>query len=287
MRVLTVGDGALGQVYGSRLATGGASVSYLVKPGRAWQERTLRRLRRWRAPVVERLRPDAVLTDPAGDWDMVWLCVSSTALRGPWLRDLLAATGAATVVSIGQDVRDLAVLTEVWPAEQIVQIVQVAPTVLAFPTDAGMAYWLPPGARNGVSGDRARLVMAALRAGGLGARTARPGSGELTAARMVPYIAALDAADWSPRAPLGLAARASAEAVATLGGTLAPPAWLAGLALRVLPLVVPFDLGDYLRAHFTKVGAQTRLMLDGWIARGEARQLPVARLRELRRSLTP
>jgi 2-dehydropantoate 2-reductase len=104
---------------------------------------------------------------------------------------------------------------------------------------------------------------------------------------MVPYIAALDAADWSPRAPLGLAARASAEAVATLGGKLAPPAWLAGLALRVLPLVVPFDLGDYLRAHFTKVGAQTRLMLDGWIARGEARQLPVARLRELRRSLTP
>ncbi|WP_040838271.1 ketopantoate reductase family protein [Nocardia brevicatena] len=308
MRVLVVGDGALGQVFGIRLGFGGAAVSYLVKPGRTgWADtgRTLYRLRRLGKPVTQRLRPEGVHAEtPAGTWDMVWLCVSSTALRGSWLSELRNAIGTATVVSIGQDLHDRAVLEEVWPAEQIVQ---VAPSMFAYsaplaaevPTP-GIAYWIPPGSTLEVLGDRAdrtraEAVATALRAGGLRARpTTRADAGEGIAALTMPYIAALEVANWSLPALLSdvdpaleAAAEASAIVAARIGGRRRPrtPKSVVKMALRLLPALTPFDLARYLEAHFTKVADQTRLMLDGWVAEGEARALPVTRLRELRSGL--
>jgi hypothetical protein len=301
LKVLVVGAGALGQVFGMWLAAGGAQVSYLVKPGREhWADgdgALLYRLRRRGRPVERRLTPYQVVTEPvAGEWDMVWLCVDSTALPGPWTGELHAATGGATVVTISQAPQDHAVLTRTWPAEQIVQVV---PTLLAYQApmpgqvcEPGIAYWVPPGAALGVFGteSRARQVIAALRAGGARARrTRRAEASDITAARMMPYIAALENAGWSIAATrYARAARASREAVAIAAAghgrraPLAIPAWAVSLALRVLPLLVPFDLPRYLETHFTKVSAQTRLMLDGWIAEGAARGLPVTHLTELR-----
>lgn len=304
MRVLIVGAGALGQVFGARLARGGVTVGYLVRPGKerwAADGPAVFRLRRRGRPVAEPLRPDQVITDAAaaGGWDMVWLCVPSTALRGSWTAELRAGIGGATVVTIGQDPHDLAVLAATWPREQIVQAV---PTLLAYQAPLagevpapGIAYWVPPGTAMAVTGaeERARQVIAALRAGGLRAkRSRRDGAGELMAARMLPYVAALEIAGWRPPGDLRPATGASREAVAVvaaLGGgrppRLAVPAWAAALALRLLPGLVPFDLPRYLESHFTKVGAQTRLMLDGWIAEGDARDLPVSRLKQLRHAL--
>jgi ketopantoate reductase len=68
MKVLIVGGGALGQVYGQTLARGGAPVSYLVKPGQEVAARsgfTVHRLRRLGGPATERLVPAQVLTSPA------------------------------------------------------------------------------------------------------------------------------------------------------------------------------------------------------------------------------
>lgn len=305
MKVLVVGAGALGEVFGLWLARGGTAVSYLVRPGRdGWADegRTVYRLRRLGKPVAEALRPEQVRTEATGDWDAVWLCVSSHALREPWVRELRDRVGSATIVTIGQDAHDKDVLRRVWPEEQIVQVV---PSVLAYQaplTDEvpapGVAYWLPPGAGSVLNGpeERARAVVAALRAGGVRAKYAgRTGSGELIAAKTVPYVAALEVADWSLtdlRPGLGSAAAAAHEAttvIAALTGGTPPragtPPWLAGLVLRLLPLLVPFDLRRYLRAHFTKVAPQTRMMLDSWITEGESRDLPVARLKELRHAL--
>ncbi|GAA2650310.1 hypothetical protein GCM10010412_016000 [Nonomuraea recticatena] len=302
-KVLVVGAGALGQVFGSWLAEGGAEVSFLVRQGReGWAEDgvELFRLRKGRPAVGRRLVPHQVISRPPREaWDMVWLCVDSPALRGDWTRELRAAAGAATVVTIGQDPHDLDTLAGVWPRESIVQ---VTPTLLAYqaPLEAevpgqGVAYWVPPGSAMGAAGARAPQVIDALRRGGARVRRVRKaGSGEVAAARMVPYIAAIESAGWSLRAVrrrLGGAAAASREAVAVTaaqhGGRppLSVPAWAVGLALRALPLLTPFDLQRYLEAHFTKVGAQTRLMLDGWIADGAARALPVTHLAALRGSL--
>lgn len=295
-KVLIVGAGALGQVFGSWLASGGAQVSYLVKPGREkWADGgvSVSRLRSGRAPVAGRLVPHQVMSvmrESAGVWDMVWLCVDSGALRGEAIAQLREASAGATIVTIGQDSGDLVTLARLWPEERIVQ---VTPTMLAFPSPSGMAYWTPPGAAIGVSGARAPQVVAALRAGGARARRVqRAGTGEMTAARMIPFIAALEQAGWSlPR--LDDAAAAGREAVAVVAAqhgrraALSAPAWAARLALRALPRLLPFDLWQYLESHFTKVGAQTRLMLDGWIAEGTGRGLPVKHLKVLREGLNP
>ncbi|GAA2212523.1 hypothetical protein GCM10009850_079850 [Nonomuraea monospora] len=300
-KVLIVGAGALGQVFGAWLAAAGAQVSYLVRPGReGWEGASLYRLRRGRPPVSERVVPHRVISEPPAEpFDMVWLCVDSPALRGEWTAALRAATGAATVVTIGQDPGDLSTLARVWPQEQIVQ---VTPTLLAYhaPLERevpapGVAYWMPPGTAMGVTGERAPQVVAALRAGGQRAkRVTRAGAGELTAARMIPYIAGLEASGWrlpASGARLRDAGAAVHEAVAVVSAQhglragVSPPSWAVGLALRVLPWLLPFDLRGYLRTHFTKVSAQTRLMLDGWIAEGSARRLPVGRLSALRDSL--
>ncbi|WP_253773896.1 ketopantoate reductase family protein [Goodfellowiella coeruleoviolacea] len=311
MRVLVVGGGALGQVFGLRLAQAGGQVSYLVKPGQSgWQRegRVVYRLRRTGPPVARRLVPERVFTSPAEtagqDWDAVWLCVPSTVLTGPWVDELRDHVGAATVVLIGQDSQDLPTLRRVWPVEQIVQAV---PTLLAYAApladeplpEPGIAHWVPPGAAVAVSGARERVdpVVRALRRGGLRARNAGPvGTGDALAALMVPHLAALEIADWSvpallanPR-PGAAAAREATAVVAALHGRRPPAAvvtapWLASLAFRLLPVLAPFDVPRYLRAHFTKVAAQNRLMLDGWIAAGRARGLPVDQLRRLRQAL--
>lgn len=302
-----VGAGALGQVFGLWLTEGGASVTYEGRQGRdSGDARTLFRLRRFGRPVPGQLRPAGPADGPAdGAWDAVWLCVPSPALHEPWVRALRdridtgastgTGTGTATIVTIGQDPRDLPALTEIWPAERIVQLV---PSVLAHRTPAGIAYWLPPGTAHTVHGtdDRVRPVITALRAAGVRVRRARrPGAAELGAARMIPYIAALEAADWSLpalRAHLTTPAAATREAVTVTAALLHRPrprphvpALAAGLVLRVLPVLAPFDLPRYLRTHFTKVGGQTRDMLDAWITEGTARGLPVTALRELRTAL--
>jgi hypothetical protein len=61
-----------------------------------------------------------------------------------------------------------------------------------------------------------------------------------------------------------------------------PPTWVVGLVLWLLPQRALFDLTRYLRVHFTKVAAQTRLMLDGWIAKGS----PMASSRDPRPSMS-
>lgn len=293
VKVLIVGAGALGQVFGTWLVAGGAQVSYLVKPGReGWADGgvSVSRLRYGRAPVVGRLVPDRVMSEAAGAWDMVWLCVDSGALRSEAIGRLRDVSAGATIVTIGQDLDDLDTLARIWPKERIVQ---VTATMLAFPAPSGTTYWTPPGASTGVSGQRAQQVVAALRAGGAKARRVRrEGTGEMTAARMIPFIAALEQAGWSlPR--LDGAAAAGREAVAVVAarhgrrGALSAPAWAARLALRALPRLLPFDLWHYLESHFTKVGAQTRLMLDGWIAEGAGRGLPVGHLKALREGLNP
>nr|WP_231717342.1 2-dehydropantoate 2-reductase [Streptomyces paludis] len=289
-----VGAGALGQVFGLWLTKAGASVTYEARQKTTNSDiKTLYRLRRFARPVPEELRARPYPAD--GVWDAVWLCVPSPALHEPWVRDLRERVGAATVVTIGQDPRDLPALAGIWPAEQIVQLV---PSVLAHRTPAGIAYWSPPGTAHTVHGtdDRARPVVTALRAAGVRVRRARrPGTAELGAARMIPYLAALEAADWSLpalRADLTTPATATREAVTVTAALLhRPPPRLnvpapaANLILRALPALAPFDLPRYLRTHFTKVGTQTRKMLDTWITEGTSRNLPVTALTALRESL--
>lgn len=122
-----IGAGSVGQVLGLHLSDAGRHVGVLVRPAHAAQARSgyqLRRLRRLRGPVHGRFLPDRVIDDITllhpGDWNAIWLCVSSTGLRRLGLEQLRARAISPTIVLTSQGVHDRAVLENHWPAEQVV-----------------------------------------------------------------------------------------------------------------------------------------------------------------------
>jgi hypothetical protein len=304
---LVIGGGSIGQILGFHLSKAGRQVGVLVRPARAGQARSgyqLHRLSRLRGPVSGRFQPDRVVDDIAllepDDWDVIWLCVASTGLHGLDLEQLRARAGSSTIVLIAQGVRDRTVLENHWPAEQIVM---VAPQLFAFSgsladpgqLDGTTSYWTPPGTAWLVSGaaDRAGAVTQALSRGGL---KTKAGTAHMLVAVNIPMVARVESAGWSLRAArrdLGAASLAAGEAVgivAAVHGAKSPPAIMTSpavmrAAVSGLSLLAPFDFERYLQVHFTKVGQQTRLMLDDLIDEGATRGMPVSHLRKLRASL--
>lgn len=115
------------------------------------------------------------------------------------------------------------------------------------------------------------------------------------------FLTALEAAGWSmaqlahgPLLPLAI--RAMREAVPIVAEAEGRPPL--GLSLLTREHVLragfwlgerfaPFPLEPYLQKHFTKVGAQTRLMVTSLFGRGRAQGQPVAALGELIERVPP
>ena len=313
MKILVVGAGAVGQVYGYHLARAGHAVSFFVKPAYAPAVRAGLTLHRLRARRVEpcRLQPASVLERvedvAATRWDQVWLALPSDALRGDLARQVLGAVGGATVVCLQPGIHDGDLVRRLVPPAQVVQglipFISFQSPLPGCEGPEGIAYWLPP-MPTLVGGDRARAdaVIRALRAGGLGARYARDFA-QATAPGTALFqclIATLEAGGWrlreigdSPVLEPGMAAAREALAIAARGAggsgfqwpSLALRPWLLRLAVPVLPRVFPFDIEVYLEYHFSKVGQQTRDMLDDYIRLGAAQGQPHAALRALRAAL--
>jgi 2-dehydropantoate 2-reductase len=314
MNILVVGAGAIGQVYALHLARAGHAVSFFVKPQYADEVGaglSLHRLQR-RGHVTERLEGVGCLSDPvqvaAGRWDQVWLTLPSNALRGELARQVLAAVGDATVICLQPDIHDGAFVRSLTPQPQ--QVVQSLIPFISFqsplpgqPGPAGIAFFLPPLTPALVAGEpsRAAAVTTTLKQAGVPARQVQDFARSTAAfvAMMQPLMAALEANGWDlyglPASPMlreGLFASREAmqAAAAETGGSiwalrplLWPLTWR--LALPLLKHVFPFDLQVYLRFHYSKVGVQTRLMLDSYIELGAARRMPVSSLQNLRLAL--
>jgi len=309
-RILLVGAGSVGQVYGRHLQEGGAHVAFYVREKYAAQARGgFPMILVNRGPTVARFQPDEVLTSleqvRAARWDQVWLCISSTALLGDWLGPLVQAAGEARLVSFQPGLRDGELVAAHLPPERVVK------GLIAFSSwhsplnaqdrlPAGMAYWFPPLSPCLFEGEGAAFIVTLLRRGGLPARV---GPAQATTARgsafLLPTVAALECAGWTfaglREGPWSaLAADAAKEAMAIAAAHLSigkgPMGALANgcmvrLASRAAPVVAPFDIEAFLRAHFEKVGDQTELALDTWITEGQSRGLPVSRITELAAAL--
>lgn len=316
MRILIVGAGALGQPFGYHLHQGGADIAYSVKPeylDECESGFTLHRYRTFGGPTRLEFEDYEVYVEYEEisklDWDQVWLCVSSTAVRGDWLPELMGAVGETTLVSIqpGLDVREH--LESHYPAERIVS---GRVSMIAWPTPLGdeslpegdIAYFLPPAQPiyfGGGSG-RAGRVAELLDSGGCPADTHDQvlSYGAFTSAILETAVAGLEGADWSLRAfrrsdILETAARAGSEALQVVAAKYdRRPPWMVRIASRsltmrvglpVFSLVMPFDLEAYLEEHFTKVGDQTREEIVEFIETGERHGLEVGSLRSLLRAL--
>src|SRR5262245_10048873 len=186
MNILLIGAGAVGQAYGRHLQLGGARVSFMVREKYAEACRVGLTLYPLNRPKATRWQPvpfagfgvltrtDEVATTT---WDQVWLCISSPALQGPWLDELLEAIGTATLVFLQPGLRDRNAIMERWPAERLVQglitlISYQAPLPGEHVPQPGVAYLWPPLAATPFTGppDRTQAVVDALRAGGCRAK---------------------------------------------------------------------------------------------------------------------
>jgi ketopantoate reductase len=293
IRALIVGAGAVGQVYGAHLQKAGVRVGLFVKPKHAAACRrglTLHRHRLFRSPITHVFTPDEVFTEMAEvestRWDLVMLCVPSSALEGDFLGPLLRGAGEATVVKLQPGMNARSLLTRVIPEERLVSgtIAFIAyqaplgPDALA----PGVAYLFPPLAATQLSGGgpRPSAVVALLRRGGCPARVHDDASTALmfSSSLLMPMVTALHAAGWSfsrlARGDwLALGARAVGEAMrvaeaetearAPRSRHLVRPALIRAV-LALAPKIMPFDLERYLRAHFTKVDAQSRILLNDY-----------------------
>jgi len=325
-RVLVIGAGAVGQVFGYHLQRAGAAVTFFVRDKhkervqRGFDLYALSMLRGRRARVepvhFERFEVITSLADiAAGRFEQVYLALPSNAVRDPWMKELAAALGssdpnAATIISIQPMADDReAILAAGVPEARLVSGL-ISFLAYAAPLEgetrfaaSGLAYWLPPLTAAPFSGPdaRTRAVVRLLNQGGLHARRHPdvPRTVGFPTAIGMAYITALEAAGWSLRAfrtgpELSLGARAAREASAIVARTtgkaflstqltaaLAFYPALIRLVLWFAERIVPLPLEAYVRAHFTKVREQTRLILSSLITAGHTANLPVHELEVL------
>jgi hypothetical protein len=304
MRVLLVGAGAVGAVFGWHLHRGGAEVVYLVRAKHADALADglvlypVNRRRPFAEPVI--FREFGVLTDDdaaaAQTWDYVLLCVSSPALHaGTWLDALAKGCGGAPFAAIQPGVGDYAyVVGKVGAARVLWGMFGLMSWAADADTDGvprpGTAFWRPPGGGVPWSGPAAAGLVAASSAGGLPSHVHPDVQREL--AFMGPLLEvhtlALECAGFEfarLRADRELMADAHAAladcvalAVKVHGGR--PPfvvglvrPWVSRLLLWLAPKVVSFDIEAFFRRHYTKVGDQSLALVREKVER--ARELGV------------
>lgn len=310
-RILILGAGAVGRVYGRHLRQGGAEVSFLVRPKyRQAVQAGFRMANLNRSPRIETVEGFPALSEPAevraGRFDQLWLCISSAGLAEAGLGELIDAAGDALLLSFQPGLRDGELLRARVGAGRLARGIITfsawnAPLPGEPPTEPHLAYWTPPLSPGLFEGPAAGEIAARLQSGGL---PARPGpAGAMTArgsAILLPLVAAMECggftfaglrtAPWAELA--GRAARqALAISMAHEGIGAGPMGLLAhGGVLRLVshlaPLVAPFDIERFFAVHFQKTGAQTMLALGAWIEEGRARGLPVDAIEVLRDHLT-
>lgn len=215
-KVLLVGAGAVGQVYGRHLRLAGCDVAYLVKEKHVEETRggftlyPLGLLRRsYRSTTFNDFRVFASAEEATREpWDQIWLCVSSTALRsGDWVRELARLSPSATIVMLQPALDDQDWIRQRVDADRLVSgmigiISFRAPLRPQDPVPSpGTAYILPPGSPSLFSGspDRVRGVVEALSRGGCPAkRVADVGkAAAIPTAVLTAFVHELESQDWS------------------------------------------------------------------------------------------
>lgn len=297
-KVLLVGAGAVGQVYGYHFQKAGIQVGFVVRPKYADDVRKgfnlypMNRKNPRQAPV--RFEGFDVHTDIsealAEPWDVVIPCLSSTALRkGDWFEALGRGIGEATLLNLMPGVNDLDYICQRVPKEQVVSgmiAFSSYPGPLENETlpEPGMVFWVPPMTKMPFSGPQGRRdgIIAALNSGGLKSKKITDATLQMAFAGPVLQfqMAALELSGWTFK---GLRANKSlmslthdatreAHAIAAKNFEAKVPLalralrpWMLRAATRLAPKVAPIDLELFFAKHFTKVGDQTEFGMSSLV----------------------
>lgn len=305
--VVIVGAGAVGVVYGACLAAAGADVITLVRRGPRDPEIALTRIGLWgrRATTRVSLAWTTAIDSLPRHASSVWICLPTTSLDERLLRSLADhfASASLVVLSPGHFVRDL--VLSVVPERAVFGVIGMLSYVAPLEgsadpreraTPAGYAYLPSVTKLSAARTSRALELRDLLRRGGLEAEVVDDATDDLTlgSAVLMPNVGCLDLVDYSFarfRAELTeLAAAATQESLAVacaltgrpppLGSQLLQP-WALALGTLVASRFAPVDLEGFLRVHFTKVRAQTGLLLRATLDEATRRGLPHAASTEL------
>lgn len=317
-KILIVGAGAVGQVYGYQFAQAGHQVSFFVKEKyRPSLEKGL---------TLYNLNSDKKKTKPitfsnfdtlsswedvksSGEqqsWDQVYLCISSTALLNYDFDAMKAAVGEQTTIILLQPgPNDYALATQHINADRIIQgmitlISYDAPLTGESVPTPGIAYWLPPLTATPFSGESTRLkdVIATFKSAGMAA-TSNPDLREeapYPTALLMTFLTALEANDWNfdqlkankkiqqqmitaQRQAFNTIAKDNNKRPPIWNNWLKP--WMVRVAIRFAPKALPMDIETYFQFHFTKVKDQTKLFMQNYIESATKNGLPVSELATL------
>lgn len=323
-KILIVGCGAVGQVFGLALQKAGVELGIYDRP------EVLQRLQQAREsgglpvyqlsyfhrrhPLTHRLVSYQALSDVDAcrefNPDQIWFATPSPLFYSAWFREFLGQVPSERVVCFAPEgARD-----EFYP-ESIdrERFVFGGITFMSWQANLegdpdrpdGVTFWRPPllGIPLVGSEKACRQVGALLKSGEMRFEIQKPGYQKSLAsitAVMSSFVAGLELAGWSMRAFrrsawLGRAAHAAREGVLSQ----APGPGIITRALQrvifstagfylvslFLPLIFPFNLEKYLQFHYTKTREQTLSLLDLFARDGEKRSLPVGNIRALLQAL--
>ena len=293
MRVLVIGAGAIGQVFGYSFSMGGAEVTFLTRPKYADAARAGFVLYPMNRSASTRNTPVkftefSVATDQdeamKERWDVVVLALSSVALRsGDWFDRLCDSLGDAQLLSLLAGSDDPPYILERLPEQQVswgmLAVISFrAPLPQQDLPEPGVAFWFPWMSQLGFSGSRLDFLPF-LAKGGMPVRVTDSVKREVafTGAILDKTIFALESAGWSfaslisDRELMPLAVRAMHESWALASkvhGVNRPFAlgliWPMHLrfVLRLAPRVMPFDLEQFFEFHYNKVSEQQMMHLQ-------------------------
>lgn len=292
MKILIVGAGAVGQIYGHYYAEGGAEVTYSVKPRHLEELKKGLPIFNLNQKQKKLFKNFDVITDlpllSKTKWDVIVLTVPSDALYTPWLKEFTDSINKnATLVTLQPGMNDRAEIAKFYPIEKVVTgvISLVAfPTPLGtkWPQEKGMAVWFPPFAKAPFDGkpDEVKKAMVPLLKAGFPCMqknlNAKPQLVAFGATFLGLFIRNLEMNGWkldsfSNKAAASQMTNSLQEAFGVVAKRMnvAQPNFLFLLnaffytaAIAVAKWMMPFDLETYLEFHFTKVGPQMRMGLE-------------------------
>ena len=324
MKVLIVGCGAVGQVFGLYLQKAGVELGFYARPGsaanliKALEQGGLPLFQtlnsRKRDSVAHRLENYQVVTDAAGCQgfkpDQIWFTTPSPVYYSDWFREFLQEIPSKRVVCFAPEGRR----SEFFPASGGEErLVFGGITFIAWQghlegsrgRPEGVNFWLPPFLEIPLMGAKEPCCEVAEILENAGFRPAVkkpdfPKSLASVTALMTAMVAGLELSGWSlkafRRSPwLKYAARGSREAALSqlseaglfmrvLLGILFSSTGLY-LATFFLPIPFPFNLEKYLKFHYLKTRDQTLTLLDVFARDGKRRGLPVENIRILLQGL--
>ncbi len=323
MKVLIVGCGAVGQVYGLSLQKAGVTLGYLDRPDTAEKLKEalghaglpiyqISRSHR-RDPIPHRLEHYQVITDAAESQrfapDQIWFTIPSQAYYTEWFKDFVQKVPSERVVCFVPEGPRPEFFPE--PDGSKERFVFAGTTFMAWQGSLeggggraeGVNFWLPPLALPLVGAKNAcQDVAVLLKKAGFRVTIGKPDSRSqaATTALMTAFTAGLELSGWSlksfRRSPwLKQAAAAAHEGMlsqlpnpgAFQRTLLGSPVLVAAfyLVALALPLIFPFDVEKYLQFHYTKTREQTLVLLDVFGEDGKSRGVPIGNIQALHQAL--